>query len=430
MGAFKTFALWVAAAMVITTIMGGTLFVPDLSPKEALVVIVLGGLVGGIPLALTGIIGTRTGLPSMVLLRAVFGHRGVVLPAILNGFVLIGWNWLQAYLAGYSLNYIVDHSLGYSNIDLFVIVTGVLVTLVTIFGQKGIEKTESLISILMLLLSLIIFVTLFTTYDAAELISLKGAERPTVTFAVGFDIAVAAAFGWMSSVCDYNRNCKSAIVGAAATYFGYMLAFILAVGLGMCVVLFSLLEGREVTYDPTVLLASSGFGPLAAAVILLSVLSTNAMGLYSATFSFLTVLPRVPFWKLCLSVGVLCTVGALLKEVLVDYLFDYVLLMGALFIPMFSMLLVDYFLLNGGRYDAQRIALGTDGPVRYKGGINYIAYGCFFLSAAFSYYFTHVEPLETGATLPTFFVSGGLYFVAMKLWLARLPEDAVQAVSN
>lgn len=109
------------------------LFVPDISFMDALKVILIGSALGAIPLALVGRIGTKTGLPTMVITRAAFGQRGALLPSTANTIILIGWSWIQAYMAGLSLNYAIEYLTGYSNINLFTIVTQVLVVLITIY---------------------------------------------------------------------------------------------------------------------------------------------------------------------------------------------------------------------------------------------------------------------------------------------------------
>ncbi|MBY6269018.1 cytosine permease, partial [Parageobacillus thermoglucosidasius] len=105
MNFFSTFTLWIAANVVITTVMTGMMFVPDISFSSAMFAIIVGSAIGAIPLALTGNIGIRTGLPTMVITRAAFGQKGASLPAIVNTIILIGWSWIQAYMAGLSLNY-------------------------------------------------------------------------------------------------------------------------------------------------------------------------------------------------------------------------------------------------------------------------------------------------------------------------------------
>lgn len=423
MNGFNTFAIWCACAVVISVVMVGTLLIPNLTPMEAIAITVSGSLIGGLALALTGTVGSRTGLPTMVLMRAVFGQKGAVLPAVINGMLLVGWNWIQAFMAGFSLNYAVEHTFGYSNINLFVIITGVIVTAVAIYGHRGIEKIENVVSIGMLLLALVVFVQLFSSYDVATLVTMKAIENPSITKVVAFDIVVGLGCTWLSSVCDYNRNCKSVGKGAIGTYFGYSVAAIIAITLGICVASFSIYEGMEMTYDPTVLLASSGYGVIAAIVVFLSVVSTNVMGTYSASFSFIAAFPKVTFWKICLFVGVISILGALLKDILIEMMMDYVLLIGFMYIPMFSMLLVDFFLLNKGRYDAEDLATDCRGVYRYTGGFNVIAIVVYLACAFGAYYFSYVQPLETGTTIPAFFVSGLVYFVVAKAFGRRVRSE-------
>lgn len=412
---FSTFTLWLAANVVITSIMTGMLFVPDLSIQNAMLAILIGSAIGAVPLILTGLIGTRTGLPTMVVARAAFGQKGAILPALVNTLVLIGWSWIQAYMAGLSLNYAIEYTTGYSNIDLFVILTELLVVAITIYGHRGVESIEKWVSIAMLVLSAIVFAKLFSAYEVSSLIEMEISENPAITGIIAFDIVVATAFSWMSSVCDFNRHCRSEKSSLWGTYLGYLLASLIAMGLGAVVSGFSIVNNMEQTYDPTVLLAEYGFGLVAAIVVFLSVLSTNVMALYSATMSLMNVFPKTNFWKPIIALGIVCTLGTLLKESLMTNFFDFVLLVGNLFIPVFAIMLVDYFVVKRSRYDAEDIAFDRQGLYRYQGGINLIAYIAYLIGAVFAYYFTNVHPLSIGATILTFVLSGILYYGLMAI---------------
>lgn len=428
---FSTFTLWLAANVVITSIMTGMMFVPDLSIQDALLAIFIGSAIGAVPLILTGLIGTRTGLPTMVVSRAAFGQKGAILPAIVNTLVLIGWSWIQAYMAGLSLNYAVEYATGYSNINMFVIVTEVLVVAITIYGHRGVESIEKWVSVAMLALSALVFYKLFTVYEVSSLIEMEISENPAISFVIAFDIVVATAFSWMSSVCDFNRHCRSGKSSMWGTYLGYLLASLIAMGLGAVVSGFSVVNNMEQTYDPTVLLAAHGFGFVAAIVVFLSVLSTNVMALYSATMSLMNVFPKTNFWKPIIALGIICTLGTLLKESLMTNFFDFVLLVGTLFIPVFAIILVDYFVVKKSRYDAEDIAFDRRGLYRYQGGINVVAYIAYLIGALFAYYFTYIHPLSIGATILTFVLSGILYYGMMGVTgqlSARHDQDAESQV--
>ncbi|MFD1708609.1 purine-cytosine permease family protein [Siminovitchia sediminis] len=414
-GFFGIFSIWVAANFVITTILTGMLFLPDISFIDALKVIFLGSALGAIPIALMGRIGTNTGLPTMVITRAAFGQKGSLLPAIANTVILVGWSWIQAYMAGLSFDYAVNYLTGYSNVNLFTILTQAVVVLITIYGIRGIDHAQRYISTAMLILSFMVFYKLFTAYDVHSLIQLKLSENPETTFIIAFDIVIATAFSWMSSVSDYNRSAKSENSGMVATYIAYVLASMVAFGLGSAVGGFSLALGMEQTYDPVVLLAQHGFGLVAAIVVFLSVVSTNAMALYSANMSLLNVFPKGSFWKNALILGVITIMGALLKERLMTHFFDFVLFIATLYIPIFAIVLADYYIVKKRRYDAEDIALDQKGLYRYTKGFHPAAYAAYVLGAAFALYFTYISPLAIGSTVLTFFVSGILYIGLTKV---------------
>ena len=415
MSLFSTFALWLAANFVITTIMTGMLFIPEISITDAILAIIIGSVIGAIPLALTGMIGTQTGLPTMALLRASFGQKGAILPTLLNTIILIGWSWIQAYMAGLSLNYAIQYTFGYSNINLFVILTEILVVIITIFGHRGVEKIEKIVSSAILILSVAVFYKLLTTYDITSLITMELSENPAITPIVAFDIVIATAFSWMSSVGDFNRYCKDNKTGIIGTLTGYILASLIAFGLGAFVSGFSILNGMEQTYDPTVLLSEYGFGLVAAIVVFFSVLSTNVMALYSATMSFINVFSKTNFWMAVAGIGILCTLGALLKEALMTNFYDFILLIATLFIPAFAIVLVDFFIIKKRNYDAIEIITNQQKTYYYQKGVNIMAFITYLLGAIFAYYFTYISPLVVGATVLTFAVSGITYWILMSL---------------
>jgi NCS1 family nucleobase:cation symporter-1 len=64
---------------------------PELSLAAGLTAIVVGTVLGTVPIALAGLMGTRTGAPAMVLLRGLFGARMSYLPTVLNILQCLGW---------------------------------------------------------------------------------------------------------------------------------------------------------------------------------------------------------------------------------------------------------------------------------------------------------------------------------------------------
>ena len=76
--------LWGDLSVGLLVIVTGALLVPALGIGPALLAILLGTLLGCLPLALVAFAGERERVPTMVLLRPVLGGRGSFLPSALN----------------------------------------------------------------------------------------------------------------------------------------------------------------------------------------------------------------------------------------------------------------------------------------------------------------------------------------------------------
>ncbi len=155
--------IWLAANLVVTTLLTGTLFVPGVEYPLVVLLIIVGTLIGAAVLVTIGNIGTRTGLPTMALTRGPFGTRGSLLPVAVNVIILMGWSWVQAMLAGIALDFLVASVTGFSSPVLFAVVCQTLVVLLAIFGHTGIAKVEPWLAVLILAIIAYIFVVAFTT---------------------------------------------------------------------------------------------------------------------------------------------------------------------------------------------------------------------------------------------------------------------------
>jgi NCS1 family nucleobase:cation symporter-1 len=414
---FAIFSLWVGAAVIVTTVYTGMLLVPDLSYSSAFWVIFLGSFIGAFFLIAVGSIGTRTGLPTLVLTRGSFGHRGASLPSAAIMLMYTGWTFIQSYMAALSLDYAFFYIFGYSNINLFVLITAILTVLIVMFGYRGVVKSEKMVAGMMLIFALIVFGYMFIAYDVTPLISMEGSQTPAINSLIGFDIVFVTVFTFMALVADYNRYAISNKVGMIATFFGYNVGNIIALLLGITVVGFAILKNSPITYDPTILIAkdNSVVSLIAALVVFFSVLTTNVMVVYSATMAYLAIFNKHKFWIPALIIGIVTVFGALLKEWLLENFADWLILSGVVFIPLVSILLADYFIVKKGKYDAQEIIDGTKKTYWYLGGINYAAYLTFILGTAFAYYFSFVYVLPTGTTLFAFILSVVLYLVLEKI---------------
>jgi purine-cytosine permease-like protein len=230
-----------------------------------------------------------------------------------------------------------------------------------------------------------------------------------MTAAIALDVVVATAISWTVLSADFNRHAITQRAGIIGTTLGYTASTVISMTLGATALGYVFLRGGETTsFDPTVLLEEFGL-PLAV-VIFVSVMATNTMVVYGMTMSYENLRPNSNYVRAALVIGLISIVGATWRGIL-DQFVSFLLLISALFIPVFAIMIVDYWVLRGGRYATSDLVVPRGGAYWYIGGVNPIAVACFVVGAALVLYWTRVSPLSFGATLPTFAVTFVVYLV-------------------
>jgi NCS1 family nucleobase:cation symporter-1 len=416
----RVFAIWLAANLVVTTMLTGTLFVPSVSLSSALVLILAGTVVGALVLVAVGNVGTRTGLPTMALTRASFGIRGSRIPVAANIAVLMGWSWVQAMLAGVTVNYVVAQQTGYSNPTLFSVICEVIVVSLAIFGHTGIAKVEPILAVLILAIMAYLFIDMFGD-GFARLDSLP--RDPEGLSGLGiFDIVVATAISWTVLSADINRFAKTERGGVIGSGLGYVASTVAAMALGANAIAWLLANGKDAPpFDPTVIVAE--FGVPLAIVVFFSVMATNSMAVYGMVTSLVNAEPgRIRFLPAALVLGAVSIAGSAWLALL-DKFTSFLTAIGIVFIPVFAIIIVDYYVLRRGRYAASLAEAGSR-DYWYRGGWNPVAVLVWLVGVGFSSAITYLWVSPVGATVPTFLVSAGLYWAVSTAVRSREPVPA------
>lgn len=417
-GAGRMMMIWLAANLVVTTLLTGTLFVPGLTYLGALLVIVAGTLVGVAVLITIGAVGTRTGLPTMALARGAFGTRGALLPVAANIVVLMGWSWVQAMLAGLAVDYMVHSATGFSSPVLFAVLCEVIVVGLAVLGHEGIEKVEPWLAVIILLTMAGVFYAAFTTFSPAEYAAIERDPGEGLTGGIAFDIVFATAISWTVLSADINRLASTTRRGIIGTAIGYSLSTIIAMTMGATLISYVVLSGGEVVaFDLGTVVAP--FGWTLALVIFFSVMATNTMAVYGMVTTAVNALPgrRLPFVPTALVLGAISVLGSTWFGLL-DQFTDFLVLIGAFFVPVFAIMIVDYYLLNRARYDADLLR-PRGGRYWYLAGINPAAVAVWVTGAATSWMLTYLWPTPIGTTMPVFVLSLVLYAGASVLMRSR-----------
>ncbi|WP_210505956.1 cytosine permease [Naasia sp. SYSU D00057] len=401
--------IWLAANLVVTTLLTGTLFVPGVDYGLVVLLIIVGTLIGAAVLVTVGSIGTRTGLPTMALTRGPFGIRGSLLPVAVNVLILMGWSWVQAMLAGIALDFLVASVTGFSSPVLFAVLCQTLVVLLAIFGHTGIAKVEPWLAVLILGIIAYIFIVAFTTYAPAEFAAI--AEDPALGYTpiLVLDVVIATAISWTVLAADFNRFAGSTRAGVIGSGVGYSLSTVISMTVGATALGYVLLSGGEaIPFDPVTIIEP--FGAPLAIVIFLSVMATNTMVVYGMVTTVVNAVPggrKLRFLPTALIIGVISIAGATFFGLLNQFT-TFLVTIGALFAPIFAIMIADYYLIKRGAYTAD-IMRAREGRYWHLGGVNWGAVVVWAIGAIAAYGFTYLWPTPIGATIPAFVITFVLY---------------------
>lgn len=418
--------IWLAANLVVTTLLTGTLFVPDVPYGLVLLLIVGGTIAGAAVLVAIGAIGSRTGLPTMALTRGPFGIRGSLLPVAANVIILMGWSWVQAMLAGIALDYVVMTFTGFSNPVVFAVLCQTIVVILAIFGHAGVARVEPWFAVIILGIATYIFITAFTAFSPAEFSSIATPEAPFYTPGLVFDVVLATAISWTVLSADINRLGRTTRAGVIGAGVGYTLSTIVSMSLGATAMAYVILNGGEaVPFDPVTIIEP--FGWIFGVAIFLSVMATNTMVVYGMVTTVVNAVPgtRLRFLPTALVIGILSIIGATFFGLLNQFT-TFLVTIGALFAPIFAIMIVDYFLIKRASYDRDILA-ARGGRYWYLAGVNWLAVGCWVVGAALAYVWAYVLPLPFGSTAPAFVLTFVLYLLVS--WPARA-KQRTDAVGN
>jgi NCS1 family nucleobase:cation symporter-1 len=418
----RTLMIWLAANLVVTTLLTGTLFVPDLPFGLVIALIVGGTLVGAAVLVTIGAIGTRTGLPTMALTRGPFGTRGSLLPVAVNVLILMGWSWVQAMLAGTALNYIVATTTGFSSPVLFAVICQTIVVILAIFGHAGVSRVEPWFAAVILAIAAYILVVVLMNASPADFSGIARPAEPFYTAGLAFDVVVATAISWTVLSADFNRFARTTRAGVIGSGIGYTLSTVISMSLGAMAIAYVVISGGEpVAFDPVTIIEP--FGAAFAVAIFLSVMATNTMVVYGMVTSVVNALPgaRVRFLPTALVLGAISIVGSTFFGLLNQFT-TFLVTIGALFAPIFAIMIVDYFIVSRGSYDRD-ILRARGGRFWFSGGVNWIAVLAWAVGAVMAYVWAYVWPLPIGATVPAFLLTVVVYLAAS--WPRRSSTPAV-----
>jgi putative hydroxymethylpyrimidine transporter CytX len=342
----------------------------------------------------------------MVLLRPVLGQRGSFLPSALNLVQLIGWTAFEFWAISLAASRVSETLFGFSGYGLWLVVFAVICTLLALGGPLVVVRQwlEKFGVWLVYGATIWITIALFRQHDVLAL--LRQAGTGGLPFLLAVDLAVAMPVSWLPLVADYTRFAKRSKGAFSGTYLGYLVANVWFYGLGALFVL--TLQINEPTPEnlATAIVALTG-GIVALLVILVNEMDNAFADIYSASVTLQNVLPRASQRLLVVAVGVVSL--ALAAFLSMGQYFDFLLLIGSVFVPLFGILAADYYVLRRRRLEVDAL-YQRGGPYWYQGGVNWLAVVAWAAGVAAYHLIARLLP-GLGATLPGFAAAFLLYLI-------------------
>ena len=308
---------------------------PRLAIVAAVLATIVGTVLGTLAVALAGLPGARTGAPAMVLLRGVFGARLSYLPTVLNVVQCIGWGTFELVTIA-TAAHTVEPGLPHWAA---VILAGVITTVLCIRPLGAIRVLRRYVTAAVV----VVLIYLFVELGRHPLPSLTTGAWSG--FWPATDTVVAVAVSFVPLAADYTRHARSGRAAFVGTLVGYSITQIACYLLGL-LALVTVAHDTNHIYGAfiAVPLGSFAFGILA-----LRELDESFANVYSSAVSVQNLRPHWDRRVLAVVIGVLTTAGALWFSI-ADYE-NFLTLLGSVFVPLFGVLVVDFFVLSGGRWD-------------------------------------------------------------------------------
>lgn len=396
--------IWFCANVAVPRLMiGGSL--AALGFWKMLLVLIAGNIIVFLPLLALGDIGYRIKIPTMAASRITFGIRGSYIPSLANGIQLLGWAANVSVVCGSSINIIVKSMCGFDNLMLWIAVTALVQLIITAYGFRSITWLQRISVPLLLLLTVVTGVMIFKDYGISSAVSYTPVGA--IGIMIGLDIVASNAFAWGPMVCDYTRYAKSS--GSAG--WGTLVGSLVGAASFMFIGAVSFMTTGDA--NPVAFLLSKGLGIPALLIIVLSSITTNVVNLYSASISFVNVFPKVEPWKIIVPAGVVVGGIALIPN-LIGHFITFLTIVGAIFVPMIAIMLVDFFILKKAQADPEQ-ALIEDSSSKYwyKGGFYWPALIVWFVGIGLYNLFAYVWT-ALGSCVPTFVIVAVVYYIIGK----------------
>ena len=327
-------SLWFSLGVGLLVMQVGAYLVPNLGTQEALIVTIVGSILGAALLGWVAKVGCDTGLSSAGLMHQVFGSSFARVPVLLNIVQLVGWTTFELVVMR-------DGTMAMTNATHWsapyaaTLLWGVVLVLLMTGSMLGLVRSFlSRFGLPLVVLSL-----LWLSWQFTGMLQAQGwsdfwnkAGNDEKNYMVAMELVIAMPVSWLPLIADYARFGKNSRSAMTGSWLGYALANIWCYALGVMVVSVSAPDANLVN---TLLLAQGGL--LALGLILLDEIDNAYGDVYSASVNSHSIFSGISTQRWGIVIAALCTGLAMVLPM--HSLEPFLLTLSSVFVPLFGVIL-------------------------------------------------------------------------------------------
>ena len=408
------FLIFVGANIVATTFQVGASLVPSFSLRTAIVLIAAGSVAGSALVAALAALGPRLRVPSVIAARPALGITGAGLVAVVLYVSNFAWIAINNLIAGSACARAAATWLGpaLSKVEgpaaasptAWAIALGIAATFIVWRGPRAVARADRVAVPLMLAVGVALTVACIGAVRAS------GAAQPSPTGGLtwwrGLDIVIGYQVSWILMFADYSRYTRSARGSAVAVFVGLAATSVWMMPLG------AIAAQAAGSSDPGAMLEHVGLGAAGAVLLALATLTTNFVNIYMSSLAWKSLMPRAHDGSVVWSIGLVGTALGAVPGVWLEQYTNFMVILGALLIPVGGILIAHYYLRQVVVDEAFVAELyDASGPFR---GVLLPGMAAWTAGAA-AYFLAG----SAGGTIPAFAVSVLVYWVGSRFFDSR-----------
>jgi nucleobase:cation symporter-1, NCS1 family len=286
-GVYRMFTVWFTPNMELSGVFAGTLAVLfGLGFGLGLVAIVVGTIIGSLPVAILCTWGPKTGTAQVPLARLPFG-KTIVLPGTVQWLSSIAWDALVGLFGGEAAQ-LLFHVPFWIGVAIVLLLEGA----VSVYGYEFVHRLQEWGSAILIVLFIVLTVKIFQHHVVLPVNTVHGGAL-VGAFVLMVTISLSEGISWASYASDYSRYMKPTSSKPAIfwlTLAGLTASYVWVETIG--------LAGASVFTNQTAAgvrtLMGGGFlGVLALIAIVFGAITSNSMNDYTGSLAFQALGARV-----------------------------------------------------------------------------------------------------------------------------------------